>query len=187
MSKSTIGISRRAVLGSGAAAVAFGSLGAPAVHAQTREIRLLQDQTFVDSLRVIKEAAARYEQERGVRVVVDTVPSADLYPRILAGIRGGRPYDLTMIIFVAHMLSLAKEGQLAPVTSLVNKYKWGKRILFPVNGEHYYYPWAYALCWLNYRKDLYDTLKLEPPKTLDQLVENSRKCMSTSGSQRYGY
>ena len=90
MSKANIGLTRRTILKSGVAAAAFGPLGMPAVHAQTKEIRLLQDQTFVDSLRVIKEAAARYEQERGVRVVVDTVPSADLYPRILAGIRGGR-------------------------------------------------------------------------------------------------
>jgi multiple sugar transport system substrate-binding protein len=117
MSKANIGLTRRTILKSGVAAAAFGPLGMPAVHAQTKEIRLLQDQTFVDSLRVIKEAAARYEQERGVRVVVDTVPSADLYPRILAGIRGGRPYDLTMIIFVAHMLSLANEGQLAPTNT----------------------------------------------------------------------
>jgi multiple sugar transport system substrate-binding protein len=187
MAKGNSEISRRTILKSGVAAAAIGTVYAPAVQAQVKEIRLLQDQTFVDSLRVIKETAARYEQERGVRVVVDTVPSADLYPRILAGIRGGRPYDLTMIIFVAHMLSLANEGQLAPVTSLVAKYKWGKRILFPVKGEHYYYPWAYALCWMNYRRDLYDTLKLEPPKTLDQLVENSKRSMSTSGSQRYGY
>ena len=154
MAKGNSGISRRTILKNGVAAAAIGTVYAPAAHAQVKEIRLLQDQTFVDSLRVIKEAAARYEKERGVRVVVDTVPSADLYPRILAGIRGGRPYDLTMIIFVAHMLSLANEGQLAPVTSLVNKYKWGKRILFPVKGEHYYYPWAYALCWMNYRRDL---------------------------------
>ena len=115
MTKAIGEITRRTILKSGVAAAAIGTIYAPAVHAQVKEIRLLQDQTFVDLLRVIKEAAARYEQERGVRVVVDTVPSADLYPRILAGIRGGRPYDLTMIIFVAHMLSLANEGQLAPV------------------------------------------------------------------------
>ena len=139
MTKRNREITRRTILKTGVAAAAIGTIYAPAVHAQVKEIRLLQDQTFVDSLRVIKEAAARYEQERGVRVVVDTVPSADLYPRILAGIRGGRPYDLTMIIFVAHMLSLANEGQLAPVTSLVNKYN--KVILFP-ERRVYYYPWA---------------------------------------------
>src|SRR3984885_13810720 len=165
MAKGNSGISRRTILKNGVAAAAIGTVYAPAVHAQVKEIRLLQDQTFVDSLRVIKEAAARYEKERGVRVVVDTVPSADLYPRILAGIRGGKPYDLTMVIFVAHMLSLAKEGQLTPVTDLVSKYKWGKRILFPVDGVHYYYPWAYTMCWLYYRKDIYEQQKLEPAKT----------------------
>ena len=178
---------RRTVLKAAGATAALGLFPAPYVRAQTREIRFLNDQTTVESIKALKDAAALYEKERGVRVVIDTVPSEELYPRVLAGIRGGKPYDITMIIFVAHMLSLAKEGQLTPVTSVVNKYKWGKRILFPVDGQHYYFPWAYTMCWLYYRRDLYDQLKLEPATTYAQYLDNARKCMTDTGTRRYGH
>jgi multiple sugar transport system substrate-binding protein len=180
-----LGLTRRRLLIGGAAAAA--AVKAPAVYAKTKELRFLNDQTSVDSLRALKVAAAQYEKETGVKVTIDTVPSEDLYPRVLAGIRAGRPYDLTMIIFVAHMLSLAKEGHLVPVNDLVKKYKWGKRILFPVYGVHYYYPWSYTMCWLYYRKDLYDQLKLEPAKTWDQFLENARKTATDSPAKRFGH
>ena len=180
-------ISRRTVLKAAGAAAAAGILRPPYVRAQTRELRLLNDQTTADSIKALKDAAAQYEKERGIKVTIDSVPSEELYPRVLAGIRGGKPYDITMIIFVAHMLSLAKEGQLTPVTSLVNKYRWGKRILFPVNGVHYYFPWSYTMCWLYYRKDLYAQLKLEPPKSYAHYLENARKCMTDGASRRYGH
>lgn len=178
---------RRTLKTLGKTAAALAAMRAPFVHAQTREIRFLNDQTTVESVKALKDAAAQYEKERGVRVVIDTVPSEELYPRVLAGIRGGRPYDITMIIFVAHMLSLAKEGQLTPVTSLVNKYKWGKRILFPVDGQHFYFPWAYTMCWLYYRKDLYDQHKLVPPKSYAQYLENAHQCMTNGETRRFGH
>jgi len=181
------GISRRTVLKAAGAAAAASIIQAPFVHAATRELRLLNDQTTAESIKALKDAAALYEKERGIKVIVDSVPSEELYPRILAGIRGGKPYDLSTIIFVAHMVSLAKEGQLTPVTHLINKYKWGKRILFPLNGVHYYFPWAYALCWLYYRKDLYAQLKLEPATNWNQYLENARKCMTDGASRRYGH
>jgi multiple sugar transport system substrate-binding protein len=176
---------RRSVL-AGAASAAL-AIKAPAVHAQMREIRFLNDQTSVDSLRALKTAAAEYEKQQGVRVTIDSVPSEDLYPRILAGIRGGKPYDLTMVIFVAHMLSLAKEGQLTPVTDLVGKYKWGKRILFPVDGVHYYYPWAYTMCWLYYRKDIYEQQKLEPAKDWAHYLDNCQRTSTDGQTKRYGH
>jgi multiple sugar transport system substrate-binding protein len=96
------GISRRTVLKAAGAAAAASIIQAPFVHAATRELRLLNDQTTAESIKALKDAAALYEKERGIKVIVDSVPSEELYPRILAGIRGGKPYDLSTIIFVAH-------------------------------------------------------------------------------------
>lgn len=178
---------RRSVIVAGAATAASAAFPMPALRAQTREIRFLNAEPAIDSVRALRVAAAQYEKEKGVRVVIDTVPSGDAYTRTVAAIRGGRPYDISTLIFVAHVLTLANEGQLTPITDLVNKHKWGKRILFPVNGQHYWYMYDYNLCWLFYRKDLYDQAKLERPKTWAQLLENSRRLASTDGgSQRFG-
>lgn len=174
---------RRAMLaGTGAAALA-----APAVHAQVRELRFLNAEPSIESVRAIRVAAAQYEREKRVRVVVDTVPAGDAYTRMVAAIRGGRPYDIGTLIFVAHVLTLANENRIVPLTNLVNRYKWGKRILFPINDQVYWYPYDYNLCWLYYRKDLYEANKLAVPTTWAQLLENCRKTMSSAGgTQRFG-
>ncbi|HYD64586.1 ABC transporter substrate-binding protein [Azospirillum sp.] len=175
-----------ATTGGAAVAAAASSLPAPAVHAQVHELRFLNAEPAVDSVRALRVAAAQYERERRVKITIDTVPVGDAYTRMVSAIRGGKPYDIGTLIFVAHVLSLANEGQLTPITDLVNKYKWGKRILFPINGQHYWYMYDYNLCWLYYRKDLYDQLKLEPAKTWDQFLENSRKTMTSGANPRFG-
>lgn len=179
------GATRRGIL-LGTAAGA-GALAAPAVHAQVRELRFLNAEPSIDSVRALRVAAAQYERERRVRVVVDTVPPGDAYTRMVAAIRGGRPYDIGTLIFVAHVLTLANEGQLTPVTDLINRHQWGKRILFPINGQHYWYMYDYNLCWLFYRKDLYEANRLDVPRSWNQLLENSRKLTSSAGgTQRFG-
>lgn len=187
MSKTFQGPSRRTILTVGASAAAATAFPMPAVHAQTKELRFLNAEPAVDSVRALRVAAAQYEKEKGVKVTIDTVPSGDAYTRTIAAIKGGRPYDISTIIFVAHVLTLANEGQLTPITNLVNKHKWGKRILFPVNGQHYWYMYDYNLSWLFYRKDLYEAQKLEVPKTWAALLENCRKTASSDGgNQRFG-
>lgn len=184
--RKTGGLSRRSLLTAGAGAAAA-TIYMPAVHSQVHELRFLNGEPAVDSVRALRVAAAQYEKERRIKVTIDTVPSGDAYTRTVAAIKGGRPYDISTLIFVAHVLTLANEGQLTPITELVNRHKWGKRILFPVNGQHYWYMYDYNLCWLFYRKDLYDSAKLEPPKTWAQLLENCRKTSGTEGgSQRFG-
>jgi multiple sugar transport system substrate-binding protein len=187
MSKTVQGPSRRTILTVGAGAAATAAFPMPAVHAQTKELRFLNAEPAVDSVRALRVAAAQYEKERGIKVTIDTVLSGDAYTRTIAAIKGGRPYDISTIIFAAHVLTLANEGQLTPITDLVNKHKWGKRILFPVNGQQYWYMYDYNLCWLFYRKDLYEAQKLEVPKTWAALLENCRKTSSSEGgNQRFG-
>lgn len=181
------GFGRRTLIAGGTAAAAYAGLPMPAVHAQVRELRFLNAEPGIDSVRALRVAAAQYERERRVKVVIDTVPPGDAYTRMVSAIRGGRPYDIGTLIFVAHVLTLANEGQLTPITELVNKHQWGKRILFPINGQQYWYMYDYNLCWLFYRKDIYDQLKLEPPKTWAQLLENSRRTTTEGATRRFGY
>lgn len=187
MTKIFQGPSRRTVLATGAGVAAAAAFPMPAVHAQTRELRFLNAEPAVDSVRALRVAAAQYEKEKGVKVTIDTVPSGDAYTRTVAAIKGGRPYDISTLIFVAHVLTLANEGQLVPITELVNKHRWGKRILFPIGGQQYWYMYDYNLCWLFYRRDLYEAAKLDVPKTWAQLLDNCRRTSSSEGgSQRFG-
>jgi multiple sugar transport system substrate-binding protein len=179
-------LARRHLLKGSAAGVAATALPAPLV-AQPKELRFLNAEPAIDSVRALRVAAAQYEREKGVKVTIDTVPSIDAYTRTVAAIRGGRPYDIHMIIFVAHMLTLAREGHLVPVSSVVNKYRWGPKILYPIDGETWWYPYDYNFCWLYYRRDLYDQLRLAPAKTWAEYLENSRKCMTEGAARRFGH
>ncbi|MBA3480053.1 MAG: extracellular solute-binding protein, partial [Lautropia sp.] len=110
----------------------------------------------------------------GVRVVVDTVPPDQAYDKLQASISAGTPYDVSGLIFVAHVVLLAEAGKLVPITKLIDKHKWGPRILFPVKGEQYWYPYDYNFCWMYYRKDLYEQKGLKVPTSWDQVLDNAK-------------
>lgn len=167
------GPSRRTILkGVGAAAGAATGLYAPFVHAQTKTIRFLNGEPSRESVRAMQFAAAQYEKERGITVQMDSVPAGGAFDKVQASIKGGRPYDIATLIFVGDVLLLAEEGKLAPINDIINKYDWGPKILFPVDGENYWYPYDYNLCWINYRKDLYDAQGLSEPTNWDGMLSN---------------
>ncbi len=165
----------------GAAAVA--GLAAPFVHAQQKTIRFLNCEPGRDNVRAMRVAAAEYERSTGVRVVVDTVPPDQVYDKLQASISAGTPYDISGLIFVAHVVLLAEAGKLVPVTKMVNKHKWGPRILFPVKGEQYWYPYDYNFCWMYYRKDMYEQKGLKVPTSWDQMADNAK---ALTDGQRFG-
>ena len=166
-------VGRRQVLKTLAGATLLG-LGAPAVHAQQKTLRFLNAEPAREAVRVVRVAAAEYERQFGVKVIIDTVPSDDAYNKIQASIAAGTPYDIGTLAFAGHVLLLAEAGKLVPLTSLVDKHKWGPRILFPVKGEHYWYPYDYNFCWMYYRKDLYQQKGLKVPTTWEQVAENAK-------------
>ena len=73
-SATTDTFSRRRVITTAATGAALMALGAPAVHAQTKTIRFLNAEPGRESVRALRVAAAEYEKQTGVKVVVDTVP-----------------------------------------------------------------------------------------------------------------
>lgn len=177
---------RRQVLAGIAGGTALSTLAAPAVHAQAKTIRFLNAEPSVASVRALRFAAAQYERETGIEVVIDSVPAGDAFTKLQASIRAGRPYDIGTLIFLAHVLILNDEDQLVPVTNLINKHEWGPRILFPINGEHYWYMYDYNLCWLNYRTDIYTKLGLPAPNSWDQLLDNIAAITSSDEGTRFG-
>ncbi|WP_334190144.1 ABC transporter substrate-binding protein [Noviherbaspirillum sp.] len=176
-------VARRDVLKSVAAGVALMTAGAPAVFAQTKTLRFLNAEPGRDSVRALRVAAAEYEKKFGVKVVIDTVPPDDAYNKIQSSIAAGTPYDVGTLAFAGHVLLLAQAGKLVPITKLVRRHKWGPNILFPVNGEDYWYPYDYNFCWMYYRKDLYQQKGLKVPTTWDQMAEN---CKALTEGGKFG-
>ncbi|CAN1497396.1 UgpB ABC-type sugar transport system, periplasmic component [Burkholderiaceae bacterium] len=165
---------RRTVLKTAVAGATLALTGAPAVHAQQKSIRFLNAEPGRDSVRVLRVAAAEYEKQTGIKVIIDTVPPDDAFSKTQASIAAGTPYDISTLAFAGHVLLLAEAGKLVPITKLVSKYEWGPRILFPIKGENYWYPYDYNFCWMYYRKDLYQQKGLKVPTTWDQMQENAK-------------
>ena len=172
---------RRTLLKTAAAGAAV--LMAPAIHAQQKTIRFLNGEPSRESVAALRNVAAEYEKKTGVKVVIDTVPSDESFGKIQASISSGAPYDIGTLAFAGHVLILADAGKLVPLTSLVSRYKWGPRIMFPINNEQYWYPYDYNFCWLYYRKDLYQAKNLKVPTTWDEMVHNT---IALTGDNRFG-
>ena len=166
---------RRRIVAASAAVGAMSALGFPAVHAQSAvTLRILNNETSVDSNRALRVAAAEYERKFRTRIVVDSVPIDDTFPKIQASIKAGQPYDMATIGFIAHMVILANQGALVPMTELTKKHQWGPKILFPINNQVWWYPYDYNLACCYYRKDLYAEKGLKVPETWDQYLSNAR-------------
>lgn len=179
------GSSRRTVIkGIGAAAgVAAVGLHAPFVHSADKTIRFLNGEPSRESVRAMRFAAAQYEKEKGIKVQMDTIPAGKAYEKVQASIKSGRPYDIATLIFVGDVLILADEGKLVPINDLIKKYDWGPRILFPMKGNNYWYPYDYNLCWINYRQDLYTAKGLEAPGDWAGLMSNLDALQGTGENQ----
>lgn len=168
------GMSRRAAL-KGVGVLAGGlALGfpAPAVHAQQRIIRFLNGEPSADSVRALRTAAADYEKMTGVQVRIDSVPGGAAFQKLQTSLQAGQPYEIGTLSFVGDMLLLAGEKKIVPLNELIRKYDWGPKILFPMGGDNYWYPYDYNLCWINYRKDLYGKKGLKAPADWNGYLQN---------------
>jgi multiple sugar transport system substrate-binding protein len=168
------GIGRRNALksvGALAGGMAIG-LAAPAVHTQTKVVRFLNGEPSSDSVRALRVAAAQYERVTGVQVRIDSVPGGAAFQKLQASIQAGQPYDIGTLSFAGDALLLAGEKKIVPLNDLIKKYDWGPRILFPMNGNNYWYPYDYNLCWINYRKDLYGKKGLKAPNNWAEYLQN---------------
>ena len=167
-------VSRREALksaGALAGGVALG-LAAPAVLSQPKIVRFLNGEPSSDSVRALRVAAAQYEKITGVQVRIDSVPGGAAFQKLQASIQAGQPYDIGTLSFVGDMLLLAGEKKIVPLNELIKKYDWGPRILFPVSGNNYWFPYDYNLCWVNYRKDLYSKKGLKAPTNWADYLQN---------------
>jgi multiple sugar transport system substrate-binding protein len=167
-------LSRRSFIAT--SALAAGSLCAPYVRAQgATTLRLMNTETAIASIEVLKKITADYKRLTGVNVVFDNVPSADEYPKLLSAMRSGSPYDIAVLAFIGDVILCADQNLLVPMNELVDQYQWGPKILFPYKGNKYWYPYDYNLCMIYYRKDLYKAKGLHRPNTWAEYLSNAEK------------
>lgn len=158
----------------GIAMGATGALGAPFVHAKSSNVtlRFLNNESSAASQKVLRDACNEYESKFGVKIVVDTTPLSGSFPKILAAIKAGLPYNLSTQANISNVLQLVQGGYLVPLTDLVNKYTWGQQGAWQYQGEHWFYPYDYNLVTIYYRKDLYAEKGLKVPNTWNEFAEN---------------
>ena len=171
-------VSRRSFL-AGSAAIA-GALYAPAIRAQGNvTLRLMNTETAIGSIEVLKKIVAAYKEQTGVTVLFDNVAPADEYPKLTSAARSGTPYDIAALGFIGDVILLADQNMLVPMNELVDKYQWGPKILFPYKGNKYWLPYDYNFCMIYYRKDLYKANGLKVPNNWAEYRGNAEKLKGT--------
>ncbi len=176
---------RRFLAAAGGSAAA---LAAPVrrARAQQTTLRFLNAETDPNTVKFLQQAAAEWKDRTGVAVEVESVPLGDVFPKLTTSIKAGRPYDVGTLAFVGHVILLAREGHLAPVTRIVEKIgrnDFGPRVLFPWRNEVWWYPYDYNLAYLFARKDWLAEKGLKAPKSHAEWVSVSK---ALTGGERYG-
>ena len=118
-------------------------------------LRFLNNETAADSQTVLRNACNEYESKFGVKVIVDSTPISGAYPKTMAAINAGSPYDISTQGYIAHILQYVQGGHLVPMTDLVKQQSWGQLGAWKYQGENWFYPYDYNLVTCYYRKDLY--------------------------------
>lgn len=168
-------VSRRSFVKMGAAAGGLAFAGyAPAVLGQNKQLRFLNSEPSKGSVAVLEKAAAAYESETGVKILIDSVGPGEAWQKLQSSIAAGQSYDVSSLLFSAHVSLLSDAGKLVKLNDLIQKHDWGPRILFPVEGNYYWYPFDYNLNWIFYRKDLYAEKGLKVPANQAEMLENAR-------------
>lgn len=156
---------------------------APAVLGQTKQLRFLNSEPSKASVSVLDKAAAEYEEMTGVRIAIDSVGPGEAWQKLQSSIAAGQSYDISSLLFSAHVSLLADEGHLVRLNDLIQKHDWGPRILFPVEGNYYWYPFDYNLNWMFYRKDLYADKGLKIPANQAEMLAN---CQALTEGNQFG-
>lgn len=165
-------VTRRAFLKSGAAALAATGFAVPTpIVAAPKEVRWLNNEPDPNTIKFLNETAAEYEKKTGVKVIMEHVPTAEAYPKAMAGIKAGRSYDIVTVGEVTMSVLLAGEGHCVPLTSLIKKVglnDFGPKSVWWFKNEVYMYPYDYNFCFLFYRRDWYEQKGIKPAKTLEE-------------------
>ncbi len=187
-------MNRRKFLHGGAAASLATVFIPKSVKAQPKlTLRMMNMETDPNTIEMLKKASTDYEAKTGIRFEIDTTQPAGAFTKLATSIKAGRPYDVANILFIGDVLILARDGGLMPLTPLIDKIgrdDFGPRILFPMDGQIWWYPYDYNFANLFYRKDLFAQQGLKEPRSYDEFLKATQACVDdpkkTGTPDRYG-
>jgi N,N'-diacetylchitobiose transport system substrate-binding protein len=123
----------------------------------------------------MNEVNAAFEQQQGVKVKVEWIAWPDVTKRLTAAAAGGQGPDVTEI-GNTQVVTWAAQDALADLTGKVAGWDEGKAIpqnLWvneTIDGKKYAVPWLGGVRAVIYRKDWFQELNLQVPKTWEELL-----------------
>ncbi|MEU8248550.1 extracellular solute-binding protein [Nonomuraea sp. NPDC048916] len=137
------------------------------------------------------ELVAAFEQQTGAKVKVEWIPWPQVNDKFTAAAAGGAGPDVTEIGNDQVPLWQSQDA-LEPITDIVGA---GDQTQIPKNlmgletidGETYAVPWGGGSRAVLYRADWFKELKLEIPKTWDELVAAAKKIQAEKGKDVDGF
>lgn len=189
-------VSRRGfirVAGTATAGAVVGTMVGPLVRrapAQVKTVRLLTTETDPNSVRVLKELIAEYEQATpGIKVEPEFLSWGDMYPKILAAVAAKNPPEVAYLEDM-QIAKFAKEGLLLSADDVVNAV--GRERFIPallkvirVSNQDWAVPATLQSDATYYRADWYREKGLAPMEIWDDYLRIG-KALTDAGKGRYG-
>src|SRR3954447_10600291 len=147
-----------------------------------------------------QKVAAQYQKERGIKVTLRSFPYAGMRTQMVNAIQSNNPVFDVYQLDESWTGEFYDNGWVCPLDEVIPGFKLDKNVLtydglpfwdkakrigvpggrvmgLPLNGN---------VDLLYYRKDLYEKLGLQVPRTWDEAIENGRKAQQ-AGVVKYGY
>ncbi|MGN9838066.1 extracellular solute-binding protein [Nonomuraea sp. H19] len=143
------------------------------------------------SQKYMDDLAAEFKTQTGAQANVQWIPWPQVNDKFTAAAAGGEGPDVTEIGNDQVPLWQSQDA-LAPVTSIAGS---GEQAQIPKNlfgletidGEVYAMPWGAGTRAVMYRKDWFEDLKIEVPKSWDELLAAAKKIQDGKGKDVDGF
>ncbi|MFC5825525.1 extracellular solute-binding protein [Nonomuraea insulae] len=144
-----------------------------------------------DAKKYTDELVAEFEKQTGAKVTVEWIPWPQVNDKFTAAAAGGAGPDVTEIGNDQVPLWQSQEA-LEPITDIVaggDQAQIPKNLmgLETIDGETYAVPWGGGSRAVLYRADWFKDLKIEIPKTWDELVAAAKKIQAEKGKDVDGF
>jgi multiple sugar transport system substrate-binding protein len=124
------------------------------------------------------EKCMEWGNKNNVEVEVTYIPGAEFWSKLTVSIEAGNPPDL--VIKGVPAAILAERGKIVPIDDVIEKL--GKDDIYPqklkeasYKGRYYFLPNHFEIAWYHIRKDLFKKAGVDLPKSLEELLDVSRK------------
>ena len=130
------GVTRRKFLKMAGAAGATLMVSAPFVHTSEKiTLRVISQEPDPGTIKTLESNFAELETKTGVKVLLDTVPGGEVFPKLTTSIKAGNPYHLGNELFIGNINIMAANKWIVPLTDMIKKIgvdDFGPNILFPM-------------------------------------------------------